>query len=112
MRMKLLAHFAILSIFLVSCGKAHVSPVPNNTDTTGNHGGTTPPVTSSYLNNAKSTHRFISNFYLTAYGSYRVNTTTITTGAFEWFNASQIYADAAMVASGDQSYLADMNSTF
>jgi uncharacterized protein YyaL (SSP411 family) len=112
MRMKLLAHFALLSILLMSCGKAHVNPVPKNTDTTGNNGGTPPPVTSSYLNDAKSTHSFISNFYLTAYGSYRVNTTTNTTGAFEWYNASQLYADAAMVASGDQSYLASMNNTF
>ena len=112
MRMKLLAHCAVLSMLLMSCSKAHISPAPNTTDTATNHGGTPPPATSSYLNNAKSTHSFISNFYLTAYGSYRVNTTTNTTGAYEWYNASQLYADAAMVANGDQSYLTGMNNTF
>ena len=112
MKMKLLALLPVLGILLFSCGKAHVEPGPVTTDTTGNHGGTTPPVTSDYLNNAKSTHSLISNFYLTPYGSYRVNTTTNTTGAFEWYNASQLYADAAMVANGDQSYAASMNNTF
>lgn len=112
MKMKLLAYCAVMSILLMSCSKTHITPVPNTTDTTTNHGGTPPPATSSYLNNAKSTHNFISNFYLTSYGSYRVNTTTNTTGAFEWYNASQLYADAAMVANGDQSYVAGMNNTF
>ncbi|MBS1524122.1 MAG: AGE family epimerase/isomerase [Bacteroidetes bacterium] len=112
MRINLLARLVIISILLASCKKTHVTPVQTGIDTTGNQGGNPPPVTSIYLNNAKSTHSYIANFYLTAYGSYRVNTTTNTTGAFEWYNASQLYADAAMVANGDQSYLPYVNNTF
>lgn len=99
-------------VFLLSCSKSHVTPPPVKTDTTGNSGGNTPPGTSAYLTNAKNTHNFIASYYLTGYGSYRVNTTTNTTGAFEWYNASQLYADAAMVAAGDASYLPYMSNTF
>lgn len=102
-------------LLVVSCGKSHVNPSPGDTtttDTTGNQGGNPPPATSVYLSNARSTHSFIAAYYLTPYGSYRVNTTTNTTGAFEWYNASQLYADAAMVASGDASYAPYMNNTF
>lgn len=99
-------------VFLLSCSKSHVTPPPTKTDTTGNTGGNTPPGTSAYLTNAKNTHSFIASYYLTGYGSYRVNTTTNTTGAFEWYNASQLYADAAMVAAGDASYTQYMNNAF
>jgi hypothetical protein len=113
MMKKLIVFLAIPMVFLLSCGKSHVAPPQTTkTDTTGNQGGNTSPTVSTYLNNAKSTHSFIVNYYLTAYGGYRVNTTTTTTSAYEWYNASQIYADAAMVASGDASYAPYMNNTF
>jgi len=99
-------------VVLLSCGKSHVTPPPTKTDTTGNTGGNTPPVESVYLTNAQNTHNFIMSAYLTPYGGYRVNTTTNTNGAFEWYNSSQLYADAAMVANGDNSYLQYMNNTF
>jgi uncharacterized protein YyaL (SSP411 family) len=72
----------------------------------------TTPTTSAYLAKAKKTHEYINNNLLTSYGSYRVNTSTDVNSAFEWYNASQIYADAAMIASGDASYLPKMNATF
>lgn len=67
---------------------------------------------SVYLTRAKKTHDFIVANLLTPYNSYRVNTTTNTGSAFEWYNASQIYADAAMVALGDSTYLPSMRKSF
>jgi hypothetical protein len=94
-----------------SCGKATVAPVtPPVVPPPG--GGTTVPTESLYLSKAKETHNFIVGNLLTPYQSYRVNTTTDPNSAFEWYNVSQIYADAAMVASGDASYLTSMNQTF
>jgi uncharacterized protein YyaL (SSP411 family) len=100
----------VLTILMVaSCSKSGGSgqaPPAGGTDTT--------PVTpvSTYLTNARTTHDFINTNYLTSYGSYRVNTTTNVNSAFEWYNASQLYADAAMVQLGDSTYLSSMNKTF
>jgi uncharacterized protein YyaL (SSP411 family) len=101
---------AVLVILTASCSKSGDTAAP--APPTG--GGTTPPVTtvSAYLTNAQKTHDFVTANYLTAYGSYRVNTTTNVNSAFEWYNASQLYADAAMVGLGDASYTAGMNKTF
>ncbi|WP_461450400.1 glycoside hydrolase family 76 protein [Mucilaginibacter sp.] len=99
---------AALIILAASCSKSSVNPPKNPpVDTTK-----TVTPTSLYLTNARSTHGYIANNYLTSYGSYRVNTTTNTGSAFEWYNASQLYADAEMVSLGDQSYLQYMNNTF
>lgn len=91
-----------------SCGKndSPVTPPGNGGDTT-----TTPPQVSAYLTLAKETHDFSINNLLTSYNSYRVNTTTNPNIAWEWYNSSQVYADAAMVAIGDTSYLSYMNKT-
>ncbi|WCT10486.1 glycoside hydrolase family 76 protein [Mucilaginibacter jinjuensis] len=101
---------AILVVLIASCSKSKDTPSP--APPTG--GGSTPPVTtvSTYLTNAKATHDFVTANYLTAYGSYRVNTTTNVNSAFEWYNASQLYADAAMVGLGDATYTTGMNKTF
>jgi uncharacterized protein YyaL (SSP411 family) len=101
---------AALIILSASCSKSKDTPAP--APPTG--GGGTSPVTtvSAYLTNAKATHDFVTANYLTAYGSYRVNTTTNVNSAFEWYNASQLYADAAMVGLGDATYTAGMNKTF
>jgi uncharacterized protein YyaL (SSP411 family) len=101
---------AALIMLAASCSKSGVSPQKTNTDPVD----TTkpPPPISLYLTNARATHGYIINNYLTSYGSYRVNTTTNTNGAFEWYNASQLYADAEMLSLGDASYLQYMNNTF
>jgi uncharacterized protein YyaL (SSP411 family) len=68
--------------------------------------------TSAYWIKAQETHNFIYGNLLTSYNSYRVNTTTQIGIAYEWYNVSQIYADAAMVARGDVNYLPYMNNTY
>jgi len=98
----------MLIILSVSCSKSKGNPDPPLTDT----GTTNPPPVSAYLTNARTTHDFITTNYLTSFGSYRVNTTTNVNSAFEWYNGSQIYADAAMIALGDSTYLPYMNKTF
>ena len=68
--------------------------------------------TSDYWTKAQETHDFVAGNLLTPYNSYRVNTTTQTTIAYEWYNISQIYADAAMVQAGDSRYISYMNNTY
>ena len=105
---------AAVLLLTASCGKETVAPIKPpvvNPPTTGG-GGTTDPAVSVYLTKAKETNNFIVGNLLTSYRSYRVNTTTDPNSAFEWYNVSQIYADAAMIANGDASYLASMNLTF
>jgi hypothetical protein len=67
---------------------------------------------SSYWNYAQQTHSFVVGNILTSYNSYRANTTTLTGTAYEWYNASQIYADAAFVSVGDSRYNAYMNNSY
>lgn len=67
---------------------------------------------SSYWNYAQQTHSFIVGNILTTYNSYRGNTTTEFNNAFEWYNTSQIYADAAFVKAGDSRYATFMNNTY
>lgn len=98
----------LIIVLLSSCSKGKNTPDP-----------IIPPVDSTpvqtvsvYLTKAKETHDFIISNLFTSYKSYRVNTSTNTNSAFEWYNASQIYADAAMIEIGDSSYLPSMNATF
>jgi hypothetical protein len=100
------SNITALVFLTASCGKSTVAPTSTTTPT--------PPANtvSAYLTNAQATHGFTSNNYLTSYGSYRVNTTTNVNSAFEWYNASQLYADAAMVGSGDATYAPYMNNIF
>ena len=98
----------VLAIMTLSCRKGSITG-------SGTGGGTNPPpvdTTSVYLKKANQTYAFIKKNLLTPYKCYRVNTTTNTNSAFEWYNASQIYADAAMIANGDSSYVGPMNGTF
>ncbi|RCH53838.1 hypothetical protein DJ568_14950 [Mucilaginibacter hurinus] len=67
---------------------------------------------SAYWQKAQETHNFVYGNILTSYNSYRVNTTTTTNTAYEWYNSSQIYADAAMIAAGDAAYASYMNNAF
>lgn len=71
-----------------------------------------PGASVNYLQQAKDTHTFTVNNLLTASYGYRANTTSKSNNCFEWYNVSQIYADAAMVAAGETSYLVYMNNTF
>ncbi|MGN6531261.1 MAG: glycoside hydrolase family 76 protein [Ginsengibacter sp.] len=105
---KLLITSLPLIILLTSCHKGKDAPtsVQPPADSTTAH-----PV-SVYLTMAKETNKFITSSLLTSYNSYIVNTSTNTNSAFEWYNASQIYADAAMIEIGDSSYLRSMNATF
>jgi uncharacterized protein YyaL (SSP411 family) len=98
----------LLIISLVSCSKGKDSPAaqPPPADSTP-----VQPV-SPYLTKARETHDFITANLLTVYHGYRVNTTTSVNSSYEWYNASQIYADAAMVEIGDSSYLPLMNACF
>ncbi|CAF1149127.1 unnamed protein product [Adineta steineri] len=68
--------------------------------------------TSKYWLQAQETHNFIVENLLTRYNSYRVNTTDQTNTAYEWYSASQIYADAAMIQAGDTRYVPYMNNTY
>lgn len=71
------------------------------------------PVTPvSYLQMARETHEFTINNLMTGSYSYRANTTSHVNNCYEWYNVSQIYADAAMVALGESGYLTYMNNTF
>lgn len=105
----LMVSFSIFS----SCGKkSGTDDGPGNPGSggdDGNGGGTA--TESVYLTNAKATHQYILSAYATSYGSYRVNTTTNTNGAFEWYVASQLYADAAMASLGDSAYIPGMVNT-
>lgn len=67
---------------------------------------------SVYWTKAQETHNFIVGNLLTSYNSYRVNTTASTGTAYEWYNVSQIDADAAMIQAGDSRYATYMNSTY
>ncbi|OOQ57754.1 glycoside hydrolase family 76 protein [Mucilaginibacter pedocola] len=104
---------AVATVLAASCGKEK-TVTPGD----GGGGGTTnppvdPPVTTvNYLNLAKETRSFISSNLLTSNFSYRANTTSQSNSCFEWYNVSQIYADAALVAAGDASALPYMNNTF
>src|SRR5690348_7801217 len=66
---------------------------------------------SIYWTYAQETHNYVVGNLLTSYNSYKANNTLPTT-AYEWYNASQIYADAAMVQYGDSRYNSYMNNTY
>ncbi|MEO6547597.1 MAG: glycoside hydrolase family 76 protein [Ferruginibacter sp.] len=98
----------VIIIVATSCGKDKVTPPPP----------TPPPVDTvavvpiSYLKLARETHDFVLGNLVTQYSSYRANTTSHSNEAYEWYNVSQVYADAAMIGAGDASYLSYMNNTF
>jgi uncharacterized protein YyaL (SSP411 family) len=109
MKSVLLRLMAAATILVVSCGK-------EKQETTGD-GGTKPPVappvvTKSYMEMAKDSRNFVTNNLLTSNFSYRANTTTHANACYEWYNVSQIYADAALITAGDASALPYMNNTF
>src|SRR5437763_9487557 len=64
---------------------------------------------SVYWTRAQQTHNFVVGNLLTAYDSYRIEPGSST--AYQWYCASQIYADAAMV-SGDSRYVPYMNNGY
>lgn len=70
---------------------------------------------STYWTDAEQTHNFIVGNILTSYFSCRGNTTTEASNAFEWYNTSQIYADAAAVNpvyGNDSRFRSYMDSTY
>lgn len=106
---KILKCVCIISVLGMgaSCGKKDAMSTP-----------ITPPVVDttttkiSYIKLARETHSFTTGNLSTQYGSYRANTTSHSNNAYEWYQASQIYADAAMIWAGDSSYYSYMNNTF
>ncbi|GAB3423934.1 glycoside hydrolase family 76 protein [Niabella aquatica] len=107
-RITLLTSTVIFIVIFSSCRK---SDNPGDPTDPGN-GGDPPTQVSAYFTKAEETHEFSVNHLLTAYGGYRVNTTTNTNITYEWYNTSQLYADIAMVALGHESYLSHMDKTF
>ena len=105
--MSYIAMFALIAA-LASCGKDD----PSTTTPTPPPDDTTAPVVTNYLTLAKQTHDFTVGNLLTQYNSYRSNTTSHANEAFEWYHASQMYADAAMIKAGQANYLSYMNNTF
>lgn len=70
---------------------------------------------STYYTNAEDTHNFIVGNILSPYFSCRGNTTTEANSAYEWYNTSQIYADAAAVNpayGNDTRFRSWMDSTY
>jgi hypothetical protein len=109
MKSVLIRLMAAATLLAVSCSK--------DKQVTQGGGGTQPPVTppvvtKTYLELAKESRTFVTNNLLTSSFSYRANTTTNANACYEWYNASQIYADAALIAAGDASALPYMNNTF
>lgn len=98
----------VAGALFTACTNEQPSPVAGP-DTTK----PTPPVVpvSRYLTAARQAHGYVLTNLLTLYASYRVNATTDPTSAFEWYNISQIYADAAMVKRGDTTHATYMNAT-
>jgi hypothetical protein len=62
-----------------------------------------------YLANAQAAHDFTYGNLLTTYGSYRDRIGV--TASAEWYNISQLDADAAMIARGDARYQTYMDAT-
>lgn len=113
MKIQICCSIAAVALLMASCSKTKVSP-DNNGGSGNNNGGNTGGTTteSVYLTNAKATHAYINAAFAIPGGSYRVNTTTNTNSAFEWYVASQLYADAAMAGLGEAGYQTSMNDTF
>jgi len=96
----------MLITLLASCGKDDPRvQTPPPADTTA-------PVLVNYLKLAKETHEFTVGNLLTQYNSYRSNTTNHANEISEWYQVSQMYADAAMIQAGQPNYLSYMNNTF
>ncbi|MBB6734776.1 glycoside hydrolase family 76 protein [Cohnella zeiphila] len=76
----------------------------------GSAGAASAGAGSGYWTAAQETHDFTVGNLLTSYHSYRTSIGDHTTT--EWYNASQIYADAAMVRLGDSSYLPYLNDAY
>ena len=89
-----------LSLFLSLASQRRTTPAQFSTPT------------SEYWLKAQETHNFVVENLLTPYNSYRVNTSSQTNIAYEWYNVSQIYADAAMIQAGDTRYISYMNNSY
>jgi uncharacterized protein YyaL (SSP411 family) len=67
---------------------------------------------SIYWDRANQVHNFVVGNLLTQYNSYRANTTTNYNNAWQWYQISQIQADAEMIRQGDTRYAPYMNNTY
>ncbi|HTV43207.1 MAG TPA: glycoside hydrolase family 76 protein [Candidatus Sulfotelmatobacter sp.] len=65
---------------------------------------------SMYWTNAEDVHNFVYGNLLTTYGSYRIEPGS--SESYTWYNASQMYADSAMVLYGDSRYVPYITNTY
>lgn len=104
----------ILAAFSSSCQKS-LQPASKLTGSQLTANSTSAPLlantNSVYWTDAQQTHNFVVGNILTTYNSYKADSAKPTT-AYEWYNASQIYADAEMVLSGDSRYTSYMNNSY
>jgi len=103
----------ISGFFLSACHKSQVNQMqPANLKASKTRALNS---SSAYWTKAEQTHNFVVGNILTTYFSCRGNTTTEANNAFEWYNTSQIYADAAAVNStygNDVRFRSYMDSTY
>jgi hypothetical protein len=111
------ASLIFMGIIFVSCHeeieKAEPRPETNtiNYSKTKDNANARVP-NSVYWNRANQTHDFVVGNLLTPFNSYRANTTTHVNNAWEWYQISQILADAEMIRQGDLRYASYMNNTY
>lgn len=67
---------------------------------------------SAYWTLAQETHNFIVDSLLTEYHSYRADLGPNINTCWEWYNVSQVLADAGMIKQGDTRYVPYMNDTY
>jgi uncharacterized protein YyaL (SSP411 family) len=94
----------LLACLSLCCFTSHGEVAQPNNDGSNNN------AQSDYWTKAQQTHDFVVGNLLTPYHSY--STVRGATSAYEWYSASQIYADAAMVINGDPRYNAYMNNSY
>jgi uncharacterized protein YyaL (SSP411 family) len=92
----------ICALLLAATGTGHASQSVKASD----HLNTK----SVYWLDAQQTHDYVVTHLLTPYNSY--SSVPGTKSDFEWYVVSQIYADAAMVESGDPSYNVSIDKTY
>jgi hypothetical protein len=103
----------ILLLGVTACNKDLHNVATPKVNLSGKKLGNNLSNTSAYWNDAQLVHGFITqNLLVTSTNCYRANTTSNSTSTWEWYNVSQIYADAAFYKAGDTRYLSYLNNTY
>jgi hypothetical protein len=93
-----------------SAGPAPPSPAASALPGDGGVASDAKPRAIDWAGHARDTHLFVTTQLLTNDGSYRSASAVTTTD--EWHDASQVGADAAMLALGDSSFQKTIDATF